>query len=280
MSVIQSLTYQWVESPNDLKDALAKGLIPLYRTCFSNPPYNEFYTDDDVCTVFNNYSKNQSSILIAYDPQEKVVGFSVKKPLQQLPVGMQALNKDASYCYGADLGVDPVLRRQKISTELEDRQRVRMKQNYNIEITRTSASSYDRIANNLKQGKRRLPYTETVAMQRLDGTTGYDDRIYFELDLQREKQTPDLFVSPVTIARVESSDIAFVMDQDAYNKKVTLAPFIKDNYPGLTQIVFVKDAPEADDFNAFASTKSTVIFNGRMPLNNPSDTSSIKVLTL
>lgn len=273
MSAIQTslptINYQWVESPGDLSDALNKGLIPLYKTCFSSPPYNEFYTDKDVCDIFENYKNKGSSILIAYAPDESVIGFSVKTPITTFPNGIELPNKNIAYCYGADLGIEPGYRRQGISTELESFQRDRMKDNYNIEITRTSCASYERIASNLKQGKRRMPFTQRVPMKRLDGTMGYDERVYFEFNLQEERKPADMFVNDVMISRVASSDMAFVLDQNACKNRKKFAPLIKDNYPGLTEIFFADDKQDTENVRSFARNGSTIIFDGSMPLNNP-----------
>jgi hypothetical protein len=63
-----------VTSQQHLNNLLSDGLISLYQEIFSEPPYNEKFTPNDVETIFNDCMKN-GTLLISHFNGE-IIGFN------------------------------------------------------------------------------------------------------------------------------------------------------------------------------------------------------------
>jgi ribosomal protein S18 acetylase RimI-like enzyme len=73
------------DSCQDLDKAFSCGLISLYKDIFSDPPYEEYFSDDDVISMFYSYFEDEIKyplILFAYLEQE-IIGFCTAVPLNE-----------------------------------------------------------------------------------------------------------------------------------------------------------------------------------------------------
>jgi ribosomal protein S18 acetylase RimI-like enzyme len=165
--------------------AMHNWCIQLYQNLFSQPPYEEKFTNEDVINEFEDYFKlNKEWIFFAKD-KWKIIGFGVVVPIMNSAVDKVLSEKivqqwwDKEKCYYmADLWVDPEYQRYSIGTDLV-LSRINSLPKGSIIIMRTSLNNYKSQGLYKKLWFQRIEDTiEKVKQERIDGTTTEDERLF------------------------------------------------------------------------------------------------------
>lgn len=97
-----------------------QNLIKLYQDIFSQPPYNENFSSEDVSIFFKEYV-DDGKLFLAFD-QGKVIGFGASLPIEsvsQIKKIIEDVGGETENCwYMADLGVEEAYRGKKIALTL------------------------------------------------------------------------------------------------------------------------------------------------------------------
>jgi ribosomal protein S18 acetylase RimI-like enzyme len=88
-------------SLHDLDEAFSCGLINLYQDIFSDPPYEEYFSDDDVISMFRSYFEKEietSLVLFTYLERE-IIAFCMAVPLNERWLDFEIIdfNKNTSH---------------------------------------------------------------------------------------------------------------------------------------------------------------------------------------
>lgn len=171
-------------------------LFQLYQDIFSQPPYQEQFTLEEVKSIFAEYAE-KGILFLAEDRQKgKLIGFGAALPLKYTGDVREVL-KDAidveNAWYMADLGVDKDYRRLGIAKTLVQ-ERLRLLPKNATAVMRTSEknkysrSLYESLGFNLVESyqiadggigfKLKWPIVQWVEQKRIDGKTIKDPRIF------------------------------------------------------------------------------------------------------
>jgi len=165
-----------------LDRTMREGLRELYKEIFSQPPYCEKFTDEDVELIFSEYLER--GILFVGRNKESVVGFGAALPLNQVPAieDMAAefnLNAKNAW-YMADLGVAENYRRFGLGKKLVTaRLEAIQTKGGKMVLMRTSANNI--ASQSLYQGLGFLRVDgmiQEVSQRRVTGETETDKRIF------------------------------------------------------------------------------------------------------
>lgn len=115
-----SFTIEQITNRVELNQIIEAGLPELYAEVFSEPPYSELFTKEEVVSLFREYLSQEGLIFIAKDTAGLITGFGVAIPLSRSSVkdvpGIATLPENSWYM--ADLGVRNSERRQGIAKSL------------------------------------------------------------------------------------------------------------------------------------------------------------------
>lgn len=179
---------QWIREQGKLDESLNKGLGKLYADIFSEPPFNERFSEKDARQTFQKYFDNMACILTVNDTNDKPIAFMVSQPLTTKPDIVEIV-KDAvdpkTTVYLADDGVRKDKRKQGISRSLK------LLTLYGGQLTetkdmvlRTNIDNTIQINAVLKTGGEFMPdIFEDVASLRTNGNVETDKRCYMRYRL-------------------------------------------------------------------------------------------------
>ncbi len=180
---IESVTNQ-----NQLDNILKGGLIKLYQDVFSQPPYNEQFSEEEIVSIFQEYLK-QGKLFIARNKTDGVIGFGATLPLDIVP-NVKIIAKDnglriKNAWYMAELGVMSTYRRLGLGKKLViARLRAIQAQGGRMALMRTSVNNivsqrlYTNLGFEVVEGMR-----QQVEQRRTDGKVVADERIFMIKEL-------------------------------------------------------------------------------------------------
>lgn len=180
-----------------LTQAFAEGLVNLYQDIFSEAPYYEFFSDEEVKILFNSYFKD--GILFLKYVNREVIGFSATLPFIKSSIFQARINdadgkstvlnidflekqlgfiSDQTWCL-EDVGIKQSYQGKGFGTELNKAQ-FKLLQTYKTVILRTSQLENDSAQNfyRYKLGFQFLNITQDVEHRRQDGTVQTDRRVF------------------------------------------------------------------------------------------------------
>jgi ribosomal protein S18 acetylase RimI-like enzyme len=180
-----------------LNNGFANGLINLYQKIFSEPPYNEFFTDEEVRILLTSYLE-EGVLFLKYVEQE-VVGFSAAVPFIKSLIFQATINdidgkstvftidfleKKLGFAsnntwYLADLGVKQNYRSQGFGSELTS-SLFQVLKTGTTTILRTSKFNNDRVQSFYldKFEFQFLNISQDVEQLRKDGTVQSNKRVF------------------------------------------------------------------------------------------------------
>jgi hypothetical protein len=93
-----------VNELKELEQAFSCGLIQVYQNIFSEPPYEEYFCDDDVAQMFNAYFSHDigSQIFLLAYLESEVVAFCLAVPFNNKWLDFKVIdeNRQTSHdCY-------------------------------------------------------------------------------------------------------------------------------------------------------------------------------------
>lgn len=169
-----------ITSRQKLREALVNGnLAILYQDIFSQAPYFESFTVDDVAAFFDEYIEN-GLLFLAQDGKE-TIGFGAAIPLVNDGSVAETfvnngLNIDGVW-YMADLGVKDIYRKRGIGRQLVQSRLDAL--NGNMVVMRTSENNLISQSLYRSLGFKELPgVSQYVEGSRIDGQTTTDRRIF------------------------------------------------------------------------------------------------------
>jgi len=113
--------FKIIRTQEEIEEAYNRGLIRLYQQVFSEPPYYEQFTPEEVRNFWDNYL-SCGVVVVDYNEEGRVIGFAAAVPLTaEKEVSELAkshnFNPETDW-YHAEVGVDPNYRRQHLATRL------------------------------------------------------------------------------------------------------------------------------------------------------------------
>ncbi len=110
-----------VLSISELNSAYDCGLVSLYQKVFSEPPYYEYFSNNEVRQYWDEYF-SKGIVLYCQQPDRNVIGFAAAIPLSFEPE-VAELSKAFGFIpeidwYHAEVGVSPQFRVKNIGTNL------------------------------------------------------------------------------------------------------------------------------------------------------------------
>lgn len=163
-------------------------LIKLYQEVFSEPPYNERFSAEEVKQYFLDYLR-EGSVYIART-SDRVIGFEATVLLTSVPEVAELMqtwtNIDVTNClYITELGVAKGFRRKGVGQKLVEQQ-ITAVNNYDY-VLRTSIDNFPALGLYGKLGFRRIPdLIQEVIQERVTGKTESDPRIFLERKRKNE----------------------------------------------------------------------------------------------
>lgn len=229
-----------------LEAAYNDGLITLYQSVFSEPPYNESFAPDEVRQAFDETLKSKGVILIAREqkPQGSVIAFVSSIPLaveREIAALFRGRLDVAKGSYFAEDATRSDYRRRGISTALK---RLLLACNYqagaeNV-VLRTTYENYRQIAAVYKIGGTLVEgLTQNVVSRRADGRGAIDKRVFLLFNQQSE--TFAGCIDKVSIARPGGNDTALVETNVARACQGAVSLDIQRAYPCVEQVMFIED---------------------------------------
>lgn len=170
-----------IQTLGQLQQAFSDGLVELYKNIFSQAPYFESFTDEQVAKIFSEYLRN--GILFIARDRSSVVGFGAAIPISTVK-NIESLLSDnyidpTTSWYMADLGIREDLRRNSLGKELVQKRIQSLPPGTTTVVMRTSIDNYKSQALYESLGFTALVDThQNVGQTRIDGQTAYDRRIY------------------------------------------------------------------------------------------------------
>jgi len=170
-----------IQSTDQLNKAFTtQRLVDAYGV-FSDPPYNEQFTTEEIRDIFSTYVKK--GLLFISRTSENIIGFGAAVPLREEPSILelaQQFGVDPDTCwYMADLGVVKERRGEKIATSLV-LARLNAFPKGSTAIMRTSINNDASQALYKKLGFKQIEgMTQDITQQRTDGTKKTDKRVFF-----------------------------------------------------------------------------------------------------
>ncbi|MBI3441287.1 MAG: hypothetical protein HY052_05735 [Proteobacteria bacterium] len=263
------LNIEKVDSQHRLNDYLDQGLAQLYRDVFTEPPYFESYSLEEVKACFQDYFKEGGYIFVVTDPQKenKPVAFLVGVPLK---THFDLVSKSSGYAdpektiYVADAGVDPDYRRRNISVKMKKLLfEASSAAGFKQALSRTSQESYKQVSAFNKMGGKVLSGTfQDVAAKGLNGTIVTDTRVFYVYTLAQQAQDAAnvTVLDRAIITRANGKDTAILPDTIPEHERDRLSVRIKTAYSGVDNVSFA-DLQQAKD-----STTEQIVFDGKMYL--------------
>jgi len=172
--VIEKLTQEAILNPST-----KNSLISLYKEVFSQPPYSEFFKDEEVLGYLQDYI-SKGTFLIARN-KEGIIGFAAiipAKESQDISSEIEKLSIDQGCQYIAELGVKEKFRRRKIGKGLLEELLFSIQDNVQI-ILRTQENNVGAITLYQNLGFQKIEGAyQTINRLRTDESNIYDNRIF------------------------------------------------------------------------------------------------------
>lgn len=179
-----SYTIETVSTAAELESAFKQGLIDLYKSVFSEPPYEESFDDEQVTHIFETLFL-QGMVLLAREHTDAVIGFCASLPLVlEREIALLAADFDIQVekaWYFAELGVALTHRRKGIAQQLV----LSLIENTPSPtlVMRTASENIASQQVNAGVGFQVIPGMEqTVVQERTNGTVAEDIRIFLRHD--------------------------------------------------------------------------------------------------
>ncbi len=168
-----------ISDESQLNDAFDKGLIDLYIDVFSQPPYEEKFSTDEVKDFFKDYL-SLGNIFICRD-KNTIIGFCASLPLSNEPELCKLLSSKGidikNTIYFAELGVSSNFRQKGIGKKLT--QSLLNSTGNQSAILRTSENNIKAISLYQKIGFQKLPVVQEVTQMRTSGEMTTDRRVFY-----------------------------------------------------------------------------------------------------
>lgn len=235
----------WVNDRKSLDCACERGLLGLYRRVFSEPPYNEEFTNDQVYAEFQDTLRQNGLVFIATQKlnPDRVLGFVSSLPLSCVPdiaERLEGITEPDRAAYFAEDGVDKDYRRKGISSLMKT---MLIQANWisgaDHIVLRTSDQNYRQISAVTKSGGCVISSIfQQVTSPRQGGQIMQDRRAFYLFTPEAETRYDHL--QRVTIARPGGNDTAIVWDNIPRRGQTEVAAAIQKNYPGVEQVMFIE----------------------------------------
>lgn len=175
-----SIVVEKVTKQDELNQLYQGGLITLYQDIFSQPPYLESFTANEVQQFFDEYL--QEGLLFVSRDERSVVGFGAAMPMNKVSSVVEVLRANEvntqNMWYMADLGVAASLRRNGIGKKLVEARLQKMPQG-SIAVMRTSIENLPSQTLYRSLGFETLPNVrQFVEGTRIDGESYSDERLF------------------------------------------------------------------------------------------------------
>ena len=235
----------WIKDDKSLDFACEQDLLGLYRRIFSEPPYNENFTDDEIYADLQQTLKQDGLIFTATEKQglDRVRGFVSSLPLACVPEIVSTVENIVDIdktSYFAEDGVERGYRRKGISGLMKT---MLLQANWmsGMEhiLLRTSDRNYRQAAAVTKTGGRIIAdIFQHVASLRQGGQMMQDRRAFYLFTPEQDVDYDRL--QRVTIVRPGGNDTAIVWDDIPRDLQSRLAARLQTTYPGVEQVMFVE----------------------------------------
>ena len=171
-----------IKNKERLEEAFSRNLVNLYRQIFSQPPYEEEFSENEVKSFFYDYL-NQGILFLARD-LNSVIGFGAALPLEndsEIAEIARVYNIDpVNTWYMADLGVNEEYRKLGMGTKLVEARLKNFSKGSTV-LMRTSENNKDSQNIYRELGFSIVPdMIQKVERQRTDGTIKKDRRIFMK----------------------------------------------------------------------------------------------------
>lgn len=164
----------------DLDEAYADGLVDLYQQVFSEPPYFEKFSDEEVKQLWEEYLV-KGIVLFYQNAYQNIIGFAAAVPLSVEPEVAElskiyGFRSDKDW-YHAEVGVLPEERGRGLGTNLVTRL-IEQIPSENI-LMRTQENNLKSLGMHKKIGFKIIPdMVQQKLNKRVDGTEKMDRRIF------------------------------------------------------------------------------------------------------
>jgi len=177
--IYQDSIIKEISDQNELESAFKQGLTDLYIDVFSQPPYEEKFSQEEVKDFFNDYL-SFGKIFIC-QKQNTIIGFSASLPLSKEPELSELLSSKGvntkNIIYFAELGVSQESRQKGIGEKLT--QSLLNSTGNQSAILRTSENNIKAISLYQKIGFQKLPVIQEVTQMRTSGEIVSDRRVFY-----------------------------------------------------------------------------------------------------
>ena len=178
IEINNQVTIQQLDSQEKVNLAFEKGLVNLYQDIFSEEPYFEDFSDQEIKIIFTDYL-NQGGLVFTATENDQIVGFSAAIPIKKSSIvnvdGIKSLPNNTWYM--ADLGVAKPIRRQGLAEDLV-RSRLRAIPENSYVVMRTAKNNIASQSLYEKLGFQLLDFTQNVAQERIGDQAEEDQRIF------------------------------------------------------------------------------------------------------
>ena len=182
--MINNLEFITVDNPVSMAELFAKTqLFETYLECFSEPPYEEYFTAEEVEKLFKNYA-DKGLIIFCLDQEiYRCAGFLAAVPLakNEAVAAIAAENGLAinDYWFIEEVGVGKAYRKHQIFSDMESE--LRKKIDVPKLLSRTKTINEASLAAHKKLGYEIIPnMTQRIEYQHLSGEIRSDDRVFME----------------------------------------------------------------------------------------------------
>lgn len=266
------LVIEKVETSQQLETYLNSGLAKLYQTVFSEAPYFEKFSIEEIKEDFQKCLSDNGSILVALDPakDDAPVAFISAVPLKNkfnLAVTVMKYVDPEKSAYLAEDGVAQEYRCRGLSSNMK---KILMEtcslKGFTEMLIRTSQSSYNQINSINKTGGTVIPgLIQDVESKRLDGGVTKDKRSLYRYDLNVD-EVDTIRLDNAIILRQGKKDIAYLPDRFLRLENKTLswqeqAWLLRQTYPGVSNVLFGNPYAERSRLKVFGNFLLGNVFN-------------------
>lgn len=158
-------------------------LYEIYLECFSQPPYEEYFTADEVARLFRSYADKGLIVLCMDSELARCAGFLAAVPLKDdVEIARIAQNNGINpedYWFLEEGGVGKAYRHRQIFSSME--QELRRKISAKGIVSRTKATNTASLKAHKKLGYRIVQgMTQLVTYKHLSGEIRQDERIFMK----------------------------------------------------------------------------------------------------
>ncbi|MEA3355563.1 MAG: GNAT family N-acetyltransferase [Patescibacteria group bacterium] len=178
IEINNQVTIQQLDNQEKLNLAFEKGFVSLYQDVFSEEPYFEYFSDQEVKSIFTDYL-NQGGLIFTATENDQIVGFGAAIPIKKSSLvnvdGIKSLPDNTWYM--AELGVKKSIRRQGLAKDLIQSRFKAMPKNSYV-VMRTTKDNPASRSLYKKLGFQLLNLTQDVAQKRTGDQAEKDQRIF------------------------------------------------------------------------------------------------------